>query len=217
MVEPWVPILLFSNVSFLSYQQVSGQDLVDSFESSLWRRNVAERKVLRQSGPVQPTRNFRRLENRFRLGTKDQAMRTSPDVEWFLADAVAREYKPITLGIPKSNAEHTSQALQKTQPFLLVQVNQDFRIALCAENVALGNQAGPQLLKVVNLSVANNPNCFIFVGDGLMPTREINDAQSSHSQGHAATKVHTLVVRAAMFDRFAHASQQCCARRGVLF
>src|SRR5207245_11146849 len=120
---------------------------------------------------------------------KDQAMRTSPDVEWFLADAVAREYKPITLGIPKSNAEHTSQALQKTQPFLLVQVNQDFRIALCAENVALGNQAGPQLLKVVNLSVPNNPNCFLCVGDGLRATRDNNAPELSHPQDPDQTSV----------------------------
>jgi hypothetical protein len=60
---------------------------------------------------------------------------------------------------------------------------------------------------VVNLAVEHNPYCAIFVADGLMSGRQIDDAQATHTNADAALNVNSVIVGAAMDYGSAHSPQ----------
>src|SRR5258706_4268022 len=72
-----------------------------------------------------------------------------------------------------------------------------------------------QLLKVVNLPVEDDPDGSVLVANRLMPRVEIDDAQAPHAKPHRTVHVDACIVRTAMPDRPAHASDQIGVHRPV--
>src|SRR5262249_8211455 len=62
--------------------------------------------------------------------------------------------------------------------------------------------------EVVDLAVEHDPDGAIFVVDRLMARREVDDAQPAHTQGDWAIDQESVVIRAAMTDGVAHASNE---------
>jgi hypothetical protein len=60
---------------------------------------------------------------------------------------------------------------------------------------------------VIDFSVEDNPERTVFVADGLMPGRQINDAQPAHAEPGAAFHVNALVVGPAMNHGGTHLPQ----------
>src|SRR5262249_12090087 len=75
-----------------------------------------------------------------------------------------------------------------------------------AEAMTGGLQLRAQRLKVVELTVADEPERFVFVGDGLMTAREIDDGKPAHADDGAAACVHALIVGTPMHDRVGRAA-----------
>src|SRR5579862_5108844 len=106
--------------------------------------------------------------------------------------------------IVQSEGKHASQFLDAVRSQILIKMHNNFRIGVRRESVPALLQFGAQFRKVIDLAVINDPNRFIFVEDGLVPTREIDNAEAAHSQTHAVFHKDPLVVRTSMHDRLAH-------------
>jgi len=65
----------------------------------------------------------------------------------------------------------------------------DFAVGLCSETVASLFQFAALPLEIVELPVDDNPDALIFIGDGLVASGEINDAQARMTQSD------TVIVR----------------------
>jgi hypothetical protein len=88
-------------------------------------------------------------------------------------------------GIPDSEAEHTSQKIHTAHSMVFVQVDDDFDIRIGPETMAGGLQVATQFLVVVNLSIAHNRDRAIFIGNGLIPGLQVDDAQSAEAETDA--------------------------------
>jgi hypothetical protein len=84
-------------------------------------------------------------------------------------------------------------------------MNDDLGIALRVEIMAALFQVPAQFGEVVDLSVENDPDVFLFVVDGLMPAGKVDDAQSPHPQADGTLGIDAFIVRAAVHDRLTHA------------
>ena len=80
--------------------------------------------------------------------------------------------------IPDCNGEVTVESAQTIRAILLIQMQDDFRVTMRSKLVTFSFQVSAQLNVIENLAVENNPQRFVFVGDGLLPARQINNAQS---------------------------------------
>jgi len=86
---------------------------------------------------------------------------------------------------------------------LLVQVNQDFRVALCGKSVAFRQQEVPNFGVVVNFPVEDHTNRAVFVGNGLVARGKVDD-QPPHPDGAWAFGVETFIIWPAMAHLIAH-------------
>jgi hypothetical protein len=74
--------------------------------------------------------------------------------------------------------------------------------------VALLLKLSEQRPEIVNLTVQNEPNGLIFIGDRLMPACEVNDAETPHSQAYTAAEIVAVIVGSTVLKHMPHAGEQ---------
>ena len=79
--------------------------------------------------------------------------------------------------VPDGEREHAVEPLHASLAEILVEMDDDFRVAPCSEPMPLGHQVLTDLLKIVDLAVEDDPDRFIFVAHRLVPGRAIDDAE----------------------------------------
>src|ERR1017187_6864108 len=95
-----------------------------------------------------------------------------------LAHAIARQQQKLLTLIVQSNGEHAAQFLNTLGPDFLVQVNYDFSVGVGIETVAAILKLPPEVRKVIDFSIENDPDAAIFVVNRLPTGTEVNDAQT---------------------------------------
>ena len=65
--------------------------------------------------------------------------------------------------VANSEGEHSIQALDAIRTFFLIEMNNDLRVGIRFERVALALQLGPKFRKVVDFAVVGHPHGTIFV------------------------------------------------------
>ena len=97
--------------------------------------------------------------------------------------------------------------IQAVRAILFVEVDDRLAVAPGAEFVAAGFELRTQLEVIVNFAVKNQPKSFIFVGEGLLPGFQIDDAEPPHGQANISGDVKARAVRAAMNQLLVHCVQ----------
>ena len=88
-------------------------------------------------------------------------------------------------------------------------MNDHFRISVGVEAMAICLESPSQLGKVVDLSIQYNPDGAIFVMDRLAARRQVDDAQSAHTQPNAPADVNAFIIRSAVHNGLAHVMNRC--------
>src|SRR5450631_2979697 len=83
-------------------------------------------------------------------------------------------------------------------------MNDSFRVAMGRVTMASRDELFAQGGVVVDFSVEDDPEGAIFVADGLVAGRQIDDAEAPHAQAHGTVRVHALIVGSAVHHRLAH-------------
>ena len=87
-------------------------------------------------------------------------------------------------------------------------MNDDFGIGLGVEAMAALFQFRAKFGKIVDLAVVNDPRAAVFVENGLVPARQIDDAETPHTQPGTIRDIDAFVVRSPMDDSIAHLAHQ---------
>src|SRR5262249_8704977 len=83
---------------------------------------------------------------------------------------------------------------------LFVEVHEHLRVGAGAEHVTAPLEIGPELLEVVDLAIAHDPEVLVLVRDRLMSAADVDDAEPPHAERDPRRDVATLVVRTAVLD-----------------
>ena len=154
--------------------------------------------------PIQASPHFWQLKDRFELGSEREPAFDRGIVERLDAQTIPGQEKLAASLVPEREGKHAAKAIDRARAELLIEMNNRFGVALSAERVSPPFELPAQIAVVVDFSVKDDPDGAVLVGDRLLPTCEVDDAQPPHAEGHAVPEVHPLVVRSAMDHRGAH-------------
>src|SRR2546426_5986833 len=129
-------------------------------------------------------------------------------MEGLLAQAIARQNELALVFVVDGQPKHAAQLLHAVGAHFLIEVDNNFRIGLGVEAMAALFQFRAQFRKVVDLAVVNDPGAAVLVENGLVPARQIDDAETPHTQPGAVRDVDAFLVRSAMDDRVAHLAHE---------
>ena len=114
--------------------------------------------------------------------------------------------------------------LEEIGPFVFIEIDQHLGVGASAEAVARPFQPPPEFGEVVDLAIEGDPHRAVFVGEGLLAARDIDDRQPPMAQsdaGHRAIdrldlhrgQMHALAIRPAMLEHLHHPPQATCVDR----
>src|ERR1035441_666962 len=96
-------------------------------------------------------------------------------------------------------------------PALLVQMHDDLGVGVGGKPMAVALQAAAKLAEVVDLTVEDDGDGPVLVGDRLIAGDQVNDPQALDPEANAVRVVGSARVRPAVLDRRAHALQELFA------
>src|SRR2546425_1250849 len=108
--------------------------------------------------------------------------------------------------VPKRCRKHSSKATRHSHAFFLKKVNEDLGIGLRFEMVSLRSQLRAELTIVINLSIENDGDSAVLVGNWLASTGQVNNAQASMTKSAAVCRIDPSrqFVRTAITDGSNH-------------
>src|SRR5262249_1882999 len=83
-------------------------------------------------------------------------------------------------------------------------MNDGLGVARGSKHVPAPGELSSELGIVVDLAVEDDPHRAVFVRDGLVSVREVDDAQPAHAERDAPAEMNALVVRPTMRHPAAH-------------
>src|SRR5579864_7592462 len=198
----------FQLAAFSQLERVPGQQLPDSRIHRLCLGDVAERQVLRERAAIELRIYLGMGEDRLDLRSKQQDLPVIPVIQRLYAQPVARNKKLAFAAVPDRKRVHAAQVLHAIASVLLKQVDDGFGVAPGAIAVSARLEIFAQILMVVQFSVVNDPEIFVFVRDGLMSGLNIDDAQPPHGKSDIRLHEEAIIVRPAVNDALVHFRQR---------
>src|SRR5260221_619346 len=203
-----LPVLVELQPAVLERERMARRQLLDARKGRARGRYVAVGKVLANRDwiefPLDPWHEQERLD----LGAEDQAPSVESVVDGLLAESIACEHETAPQPVPEGDGKHAMEAVDEVEPILLVSMDDGLRVAVGRELVARGLQLAAKLLVVVDLAVEDDHHGAIFVGDRLLATLHVDDAQPAHAQAGVVAEPMAVVIRATVPDDVRHIAQQ---------
>src|SRR5882724_7901906 len=94
--------------------------------------------------------------------------------------------------IPQPEGKHAAQMIYEAVAVLDIQRDDDFTVAVGQEAVAARLEIRTQLLVVVNLAVAHQPNGFVGIDQGLAAALEVDDRKAAVAEDGGAVVLDAL-------------------------
>src|ERR1035437_9720142 len=101
----------------------------------------------------------------------------------------------------------TFELLETRGPEVPVKMEENLGVRLGPEPVAHRLKAGTEVEKVEDLPVEDDPERFVFVGDRLLASLQIDDAEPCASQADGMIHVDSELIRSPMADHSEHAQK----------
>ncbi len=189
--------------------------LANALEDRMWRGDVLECEVARETCGVQLARAERMLEQRLELRAEEKRAPDVRVVERLLPEAVSREQQPPLRLVPEREREHPVQPLDAAWTEVLVEVDDHLGVRARREAVAACDEVRAQLAVVVDLAVLDYVDRAVLVADRLVPGIEVDDGQPAESERNAGSvvvlgDVKSLVIRPAVLEDAGH-PRECVA------
>src|SRR5215831_4681685 len=106
--------------------------------------------------------------------------------------------------VPDGQTKHAVEAIENFIAPLLVSMDDHLRIRFGAENVAVAFQFMPEIEKVVDFTVKNNPNGFFTVRHGLMTAPQVDNREPAKTQSECPNDIVPLVIRSPVAEGLGH-------------
>ena len=190
-------------------------------------RHVLIGQIFVEGLRVDLARHARHLQNALQLAGEQQPARLVTVDERLLAQPIAGEHQLLPPGVPNGQGEHAVQMRHELRPFVFVEMDKHFGIAIGAEAMPGPFEPAAEVAEVIDFAVEDDPYRTVFVGQRLFAAGEVDDGQPPMAQGHVwhsrprlckvpgtagggcATvrvpiEVHTFAVRPAMAEHVDH-------------
>src|SRR5579884_2873579 len=125
-------------------------------------------------------------------------------IQRLLAQPVPGEEHLLTFSIPDCKCEHAVEQLGHSLPGFFIKMNEHFCVAVAGESVPFFDQFSPQGLEVVNLPVEDDLDRPILVGQRLVPSLPVNNAQAAMPERRVLVTEKTRGIRPAVEQTLAH-------------
>ena len=191
-----------------AHQRVTREQFLDFRKCGLRRRHERQSQVLVERFQIQRAGNGAVREDGADLGPEDDAAAIVKDVQRLDAEGVARQDQGAGRGIPEGQAKHAVEPRQCTKTPLLVGMHDDFGIGTGLESVTEGLQFVAQLAEVVDFSVEHDPHGAGLVGDGLVASFQVDDAQPPYPKGQSPVAEDAFVIGTAVDEAPRHRLDQ---------
>src|SRR5262249_38753608 len=129
------------------------------------------------------------------LGSKIERALKDRVVKRFDSRAVASGEEELVLLVPYNKSELAAQLLQALRSLFFVKVQRDLAVGASSEPVAAFFQLLADFLEAVKLGVDDAVDGLVLVGDGLVASTKVDDAQARVPQGDLAAFGHPLLLR----------------------
>ena len=197
-LEMEVPVLVLPDRPVFHFQIVARQEFPDAAVDGKGGGNIREEKIGGQAVLVHFPREAGIAEDGFHFrGEIEHAVFQGVENRLYTQPVPGHEQYPL-FPVPQGEGEHAPEPLHTAVSPLFIPVDDDFGVGVGPEHVAGRFQFGPQFPEIVNFSVENHLEGFVFVADGLFTGRQVNDAQPPVPQEDAGIEEVSPVVRAAM-------------------
>ena len=178
---------------------MTGRKLLDLVEDRGRRGNVEETQVGIHRREVNGRPNVRVHQQGLQLRGEEQHAAGAVSVkERLLAQPIASQQELPPAVIPHGEGEHAAQVVEEPGALLLVEVHDHLCVRPRPKAVPPALELGAQFDEVVDLAVQDNPYRAVFIRDGLLAGREIDDRQTPARQADRPGHVMPRVVRPAV-------------------
>src|SRR5439155_17997297 len=197
-------------------QIMSGRQSFDLPDHGLRSRNEAQQQISGERVRIDLPRRKVLIEERRQFRTEIQSLPGVEVIKWLLAQPVSRQEKRLLAGIPKRKTEHPAQEAEHVDAVLLVEMDKRFGITVCFEPVPAFFQACAQLQIIINRTVEDDMDRFVFVRNWLVAAGQVNDAEPPNRQTNAWLHEIAFVIRPAVPQRLRHLLKERPTIRPVL-
>src|SRR5882724_2166644 len=105
---------------------------------------------------------------------------------------IAADEEAASARIPQPEGKHAAQMIYEAVAVLDIQRDDDFTVAVGQEAVAARLQIRPQLLVVVDLAVAHQPDGFVGIDQGLAAALQVDDRETAVPEDGVAVVLDAL-------------------------
>jgi hypothetical protein len=109
-----------------------------------------------------------------------------------------------TRAFPQSDGKHPAKLSEAFFSAFFIEVDDRFGVGVGREAMATGDQVVPKLRVIVDFPIEHPPYLAILVGNWLVTTFNIDDAEAPESKSDPRTQVDAFIIWAAMDHRLGH-------------
>src|SRR5437667_1549420 len=131
-------------------------------------------------------------------------------MQWLLSQAIPRQHQLATAFVVQGESKHASKLVHAVGAELFIQMDDHLRIGVGVETMAAALQLRAQFREIVNLAVENNPDRPVLVENWLVPSGQIDDAETAHAEARPLVDEDSFIIRAAVDDGLAHVVNRGC-------
>src|SRR5713226_10519012 len=167
-------------------------------------RNVLQREVRIDRSVINAAIDSGILEQRADLRCEPDSIPVLCPEERLLPDPIARTEETARTNIPNRKREHSPKAVHHLVAILLVEMNENLRIASRREAMAEAQELIPQSQEVIDLAVHDNDDGPVLVENRLVTAGDVDDRESPDAKPSAVSSIDAERVGTSMLDHSTH-------------
>jgi hypothetical protein len=183
---------------------MTSREFVDTLEKRFRRRRVTQRDEVIHSDDIHLRFDVPGSKQCFDFGREGKDLINMVVKKRFLTYVIPSEKETATTLIPNRERKHPAEVTHALSPVLLIEMDYNFGVRGGLEAVTRSLESLPELRKIVDLAVENDPNGLVFVGKRLPSSIDVDNAEAPVPESDSGVKIVSFVVRAPMRKRGVH-------------
>ena len=192
--EPELPVRTADKLPVPDHQQMSGRKPADAVDDRLLPHDITVGKIFMKRPGIDLPLDHPGCEKGLDLGSEEEPVPVLVVIKRLLAEPILREDQPVFPGVPEGAGEHSVELREGLQPVLQVQRQQDLGVRSGPESMPFPLQPPPQFREIVDFPVEHQPDPPVGTPHGLLPGRQVDDAQPSMGEADRPLKVEARLI-----------------------
>src|SRR5918993_4439967 len=185
-------------------QAVTSREFLNATKHGERRRHESQAEIVIDGDRLGFCGDVAVREESLHLRSKQKTATSFSIEKRLLAEAVPCGKESLGLRIPDGEGEHTPEACETSLSITLVQLEQHFRVAGCAEPVSGSFELRPKFPVVVDLAIEGDPAGSIITAEGLAAGAKVDDGEPTMTEHGILVGMEVGVIRTPVRERVHH-------------